>query len=120
MTARPFMDLLREHRNGLTHDELSDALQELVAAVAEERKAGTLTLKITVKPQGDGAVMVMDEVKVVPPKKTKGGSLFFVTPENNLQRQDPRQADLPLRAISGGEEAPRPIGGTAAVAGALA
>lgn len=38
MNARPFLDLLREHRNGLTHDELTDALNELVEAVAAERK----------------------------------------------------------------------------------
>ena len=31
--GRPFTDLLREHRSGLTHDELSDALRDLVAAV---------------------------------------------------------------------------------------
>ena len=34
--SRPFADLMREHRNGVTHDELSDALQELVAAVMED------------------------------------------------------------------------------------
>jgi type I site-specific restriction endonuclease len=108
-TARPFLDLLREHRNGVTHDELSQALQEVVAAVSTEGKAGKLQLTIAVKPHGDGAVMVMDEVKVTVPKKTKGGSLFFVTPENNLARQDPKQPNLPLREI-GGADAPREIG----------
>lgn len=33
MSARPFTDFLRDQRNGKTHSELSDALQELVAAV---------------------------------------------------------------------------------------
>lgn len=105
MNARPFLDLLREHRNGLTHDELSDAMNDLVASVASEGKAGKLTLTIGVKPHGDGAVMVMDEVKVTKPKPTKGGSLFFVTPENNLVRQDPKQPNLPLREIGTAEEA---------------
>lgn len=102
---RPFLDYLREHRSGLTHAELSEAMQQLVAAVVEERKGGEITLKIVVKPQGDGAVMVTDEVKVKLPKPSKGGSLFFVTPENNLVRQDPRQSNLPLAEIGARREA---------------
>lgn len=101
-SARPFMDFLREHRNGLTHDELSDALQELVAAVAESGKAGTLTLKISVKPAGrdSGALEVGADVKVAPPKSSPGVAIFFATPENNLQRQDPRQTSMELREIT--------------------
>jgi hypothetical protein len=34
--SRPFLDFLREQRNGVLHDELSDALQECVAAVMTE------------------------------------------------------------------------------------
>lgn len=117
--ARPFLDLLREHRGGMTHDELSEALQRLVAAVVEERKPGELTFKVIVKPQGDGAVMVTDEVKLKLPKSTRGGSLFFVTPENNLMRQDPRQQNLPLRDI-GGMEKPRDIGPPASAVRGLA
>lgn len=44
MSARPFLDLLREHRNGLTHEELTDALNTLVEAVSAERKPGKLAL----------------------------------------------------------------------------
>lgn len=105
MNSRPFLDLLREHRNGLTHDELSDALNEVVEAVATERKAGKLSLTISIKPHGDGAVMVMDDVKITKPKVSKGGSLFFVTPDNNLARQDPKQPNLPLREIGSAEPA---------------
>lgn len=109
MTSRPFMDLLREQRSGLAHEELTEGLQELVEAVVSERKAGKLVLTMTVKPNGDGTVMVTDDVKVTAPKPTRGSSLFFVTPENNLQRQDPKQQSLPLREI-GAAEAPRELG----------
>lgn len=99
--SRPFMDFLREHRTGITHDLLSDALQELVAAVTQEGKAGTLTLKIGVKPMGksDG-LEVSAEVVTKPPKETPGVSIFFPTPENNLVRQDPRQSAMELREIT--------------------
>jgi hypothetical protein len=101
-SARPFMDWLREHKNGALHDELSDGLQELVAAVMEEGKAGTLTLTIKVGPfgKGDGALQVAAEAKVKPPKAPAGVSIFFATPENNLVRQDPRQQSMELREIA--------------------
>ena len=120
--SRPFMDFLRQQRNGVTHDELSDALQNLVAAVAEEGKGGALTFTITVKPaeSGDGAMLVTDDIKVRPPKRSKSASIFFVSPENNLVREDPRQTTLALREIGAGAE-PREIGtATASVAATLA
>lgn len=102
MASRPFLDFLREHRNGATHDELSDALQELVAAVASERRAGKLTFTLTVKPNGagEGALLVSDDIKLAAPRPVKSASIFFVSPENNLVRHDPRQAALPLRDIN--------------------
>lgn len=112
MTARPFMDVLREHRAGRTHDDLTEALQLVVAAVAEARKAGALTLKLEVKPHSDGSVMVVSHIGTKIPKEAGGSAIFFVTPENNLERQDPRQSDLPLRAIPIAD-APRAIGGNA-------
>jgi len=94
------MDFLREHRTGITHDTLSDALQELVAAVAQEGKAGYLTLKIGIKPRGkDDGLDVSAEIACKPPKETPGSSVFFVTPENNLVREDPRQRNMDLREV---------------------
>lgn len=105
------MDVLRDHRAGRTHEDLTEGLQALVAAVAETQKGGSITLRLDVKPHGDGATMVTATVSAKLPKAQGGGSIFFITPENNLERQDPRQQDLPLRAVPGGE-APRVIGGT--------
>ena len=99
-TARPFHDFLREHRGGVSHNELSDSLQELVAAVTAEGKGGTLTFKITVKPAGkSGGLEVSDDIKVAAPRPTKSASIFFASPENNLVRQDPRQTTMELREI---------------------
>lgn len=98
--SRPFMDFLREHRGGLTHDELSDKLQELVAAVNEEGKGGTLTIAIKIKPLGKGdGLEVATDVKLAAPKATPGTSIFFSTPDNNLVRVDPRQQSMELREI---------------------
>ena len=99
--SRPFYDFLREHRNGVTHDDISDALQDLVSAVVTEGKAGKLTVTINIKPAGreSGALEVSTEIKSAPPKATPGTSIFFASPENNLIRHDPRQATMELREI---------------------
>ena len=122
MASRAFHDFLREYRRGAAHDELSDALQELVGDIAQEGKAGKLVFTLNIKPaeSKDGALSITDEIKVVPPKKTKGGSIFFVSPENNLVRDDPKQQRLPLREVAPGE-APRDIGSVpSSIAKALA
>lgn len=100
MDIRPFYDFLREHREGRTHDDLAMALNELIAAVNEEGKAGSLTFTVSVKPMGKGdGLEVAADIKVKPPKKTAGVSIFFSTPENNLVRQDPRQQSMELREV---------------------
>lgn len=101
MSARPFVDLLREHRTGLTHDTLSVRLQELVAAVSSENRAGSLTITIAMKPAGkdSGAFEVEITSKLKVPEPNGGTSIFYVTPENNLSRADPRQAVMELREV---------------------
>ena len=106
MSSRPFMDFLREHRSGITHDLLSDKLQELVAAVTQEGKAGSLVLKIGVKPMGKGdGLEVSAAIDVKSPKETPGAAIFFPTPENNLVRVDPRQQAI--AALQRGADAER-------------
>lgn len=101
MASRPFYDFLREHRNGVTHDELADALNALVTAVSEENKAGSLTFTVNIKPMGksDG-LEVSAAINIKPPKKTPGVSIYFATPDNNLTRHDPRQHSMELREIA--------------------
>ena len=95
-----FTDFLREHRNGASHNDLSEALQALVAAVAAEGKSGTLTYTIAVKPTDKGeALIVTDAIKVTAPKSSRAGSIFYADADNNLVREDPRQSRLELRSI---------------------
>lgn len=92
--------LLREHRAGATQEEISDAIREVTAAVTDEGKAGTVTVTIHIKPLGKGdGLAVGIECKAKPPKQTVGTSVFFATAQNDLVRQDPRQASMELREI---------------------
>lgn len=100
------MDFLREQRRGGLHDEVTRKLHELVCAVMDHRKAGSLTIKITIKPGDRSAehVEVADQVTLNAPEADRPSSIFFTTPEGNLSRRDPRQGDLEehLRAMRGG------------------
>lgn len=99
-----FQDFLRQHRNGATHDELTDALRVLTLAVAEERRGGKIVLTLTVKPLGKGdGVEVACVVKCSPPEPIAGVSIFYPTVEGDLVRQDPRQQSMELKEIGPAE-----------------
>lgn len=100
LTPRTFADTINTLRFGTLSDELSDKLQELVACCATTGKNGSITLTLILKPGKGGQIEVYDEIKLKLPKEEKGSSLMFATPENNLQREDPRQLQLPeLRRV---------------------
>lgn len=100
---RPITDLLRDLRNGLLLDDLANQMQELVNAVEFTGKGGSLTLKLDVKPfeKHGGAMVVKDTIKLTAPKIESGGTVLFATPEGNLQRNNPRQDDLPGIRLAG-------------------
>ncbi|MFE0021936.1 hypothetical protein [Amycolatopsis sp. NPDC059021] len=93
---RDFAAFLMEHRRGKSHAELSEALRDLVVAVEETRKAGTLTYTLKIKPQErtPGAVMVADQIKCSLPGHERSESIFFATETGELIRNDPRQTAL--------------------------
>lgn len=97
--ARAFADVLREIAGGSLYEDLGVQLGELVQAVVEHRKAGEMTLKIKVQPNGESSVKLVDELKMKVPEPNRGVSIFFVTAGGSLIRNDPRQPDLPLRSV---------------------
>lgn len=104
--TRPFADFIREQRSGKTHDELSTLLCDVVEAVIEHRKQGSVTLKVTVTPLKEGtfngAVSITDEVKASIPKADRGASMFFGDEEGNLHRDPPNQMRFEgLREVPG-------------------
>jgi hypothetical protein len=100
--ARPFFDVFRELRRGNALDEATDELQRVVAAVEETGKAGKLVIEIAVSPasKGQGAVKVADKIKAVLPSLPAGETIMFVTTDNNLVANDPRQQTLELKSVS--------------------
>lgn len=97
--SNTFEKTLREMRRGASLTELSEELARLVEAVLATSKAGTLTYKLTISPCGVGGditVSVEDDIVTKIPRPARGSSIFFAGKNHVLQREDPRQSELPL------------------------
>lgn len=95
-----FISLVNSLRRGMAQNELSDAIAEAVQRSRDTGKASSVTLKITIKPQGrDGQYSVIDEITSKLPKEEKAPTLMFGTPDGNLQREDPKQQAFELRKV---------------------
>lgn len=90
---RPFADWLREQAGGRTHDELGEALHDLVARVRDTGKKGTVTLVVTVAPMKEDVdtLVLSDEIKLKLPEHDRKASIFYPDAAGNLTRSDPRQ-----------------------------
>lgn len=73
---------------------------ELINAVSSHQKAGTLTLKIAIKPSTAGAMAVKADVSITKPKGLPPESLLWATPEGNLIGEDPRQTKFDLKSVA--------------------
>lgn len=97
-----FLNTVKTLRNGHTQDELSEALNELVQACRETNKTGEITLKIKVRPDksGNGQYFLEDTFNCKKPESERGQTIYFGTPEGNLQREDPDQKILDLKQVA--------------------
>ncbi len=100
MSNKAFALTLQDLRDGRVHAELTQQFGELVNKVQETGKAGELTLKIKVKPATRGNVdkiMIADAITINMPKPERGEDVFWLTEDNELSRNHPRQGNLELR-----------------------
>lgn len=92
--ARPFADFLREQ--GRAHDELTDGLHKLIAAVEDTGKAGSLTLTVKVERDKEiaGTYRIGDNVKVSLPQHDRPRRIYYRDKAGNLSRSDPNQLEF--------------------------
>ena len=97
-----FPETILQLNNGAAVAELSAALAKVLAAVRESGKTGSITFTVTVKPASKGVtnvVMVESQIKTKLPEPERGMTVFYMTDDNRLVRNDPRQQQLPLRVV---------------------
>lgn len=93
---RLITDILREYRNGKAADVASRKLSELVQAVDETGKPGTLTITFKVKPEKGGGSQktIACDVKAKMPDDDLPEAVFFSDSEGSLHRADPQQREM--------------------------
>jgi hypothetical protein len=99
--SKAFAVFLQDLRDGRAHSELSGQLEELITKVKETGKGGGLTLKIKIKPATRGGdvdkVTISDQISLDLPKPERGEDFFWLTDDNDLSRNHPKQQTLELR-----------------------
>lgn len=107
-----FTEFLENLDYGGIAEEATHEMNELVHACTETGNAGEMTLVIKIKPTGKGGqVELASDVKVKKPKPVRGTTIMFATPDNNLQRDDPRQRTLDgMRSVAEEQKPLRTVG----------
>ncbi|WP_298699219.1 hypothetical protein [uncultured Brevundimonas sp.] len=93
---RPITDVLREMRKGRIVEDATEALHEVVKAVDATNKAGSVTLKIKVKPSKDGGweKTLSAAISTDVPRPDMPDAVFFSNADGDLVRDDPEQTRL--------------------------
>lgn len=89
--VRPFAHVLGEINRGAVADEAAAALAELVAAVRDTGRKGTVKLTITVAPfsGSEEVIQVTGTVDLKAPKPHQPASIFYADDTGSLSRNDP-------------------------------
>lgn len=94
------LNLLLDMRNGQVAADVNAKFNEVLQAVLETGGKGELTIKLFLKPSKlamGGAVVEVEtehECKLKKPELAIGRSIFFVTQEGRLTRDDPSQTGM--------------------------
>lgn len=102
--SNAFTTLLAQIRKGELVSELSN---DITAAIDAMKRAGgktasvTLELKFKAVESEVNSLFISAEVKTKLPKPDKSPALFYTTEDNQLQRNDPNQAELALKVVDG-------------------
>lgn len=105
---KAFSNYLQEFNDGCTHATLTMELGQLLQAVQDTGRAGSLTLVLKIAPAQKANSGHVDKVvinattKLAPPKTDPPSDFFYLTDEGELTRLHPKQQSLELR------EAPKP------------
>lgn len=116
--ARSFTRFLEQVADGDLHNEASEKLCALVAAMqvqarAQGKAGGEFSLKLRFKCEGN-VVATAYEIGVKEPRPRRPGTVFFATRGGNLTVDNPRQRKLPLQEVKPPADEPRELPATEA------
>jgi hypothetical protein len=99
-----FNVFLADLNDGATLAGLTADLQELLQAVRNHGRSGSMTLKLKVAPATKGGqevdkITITAERKLELPKPDQPQDFFWLTADAQPSRKHPRQQELPLRQV---------------------
>jgi hypothetical protein len=102
--ARNFAVFLTNIRDGEFNGEVSREMHGLLVDLAEHAKRhgkakGKMSLTLQFAIDASGVVAVAVDTKVAPPKPERGIGIFWLTEDNNLSVQNPKQTKMPFRDV---------------------
>lgn len=99
--AADFLGTLVVLNRGKTVIDASRELQQVIDAIIATNKKGSITIKLEISPsgwkEGTGRANQVDidpDITSKVPRHDQGKSIFFVTEDNKLTRDDPEQEAL--------------------------
>ena len=90
-----FAEVLRELGRGAVQTELSETLANLVQAVRDTQRAGSLTFVLKLKPLSPEALTTEVMINAKHPQPKRSNTVFFHTEDGSLMRDHPRQINFP-------------------------
>ena len=105
----PFSQQLAHMAKGSIDAALTDDMADLVKAINDFGKSGSITLKLELKPErgSSGEVVMIDvkpDISVKLPKPDMIGQRMWPTVDGDLLRHDPDQQTLDLTTVPKGEQ----------------
>ena len=97
--STPITDTLRRLAGGTLVDEADEKLAALVQGVQATGKPGSITIKLSLKQVGGGAMSASGKITAAIPADVPPITLLFPTPEGALLTEDPKQKKLDLRQV---------------------
>lgn len=99
--SKTFLQTLAEIKAGALHDELTEKLAQVIAAVAKTSGKGRLILELDIKmAKGGQTAVVESNVKTKIPEFDRAPDFFFISRDFSLLRDHPDQQRLPLRDVN--------------------
>lgn len=94
--SQSIVDVLGQIRGGAAVNKAGKQLEELVKAVLDTGKAGSISLIIDVKPDktDNRVVMMKPTIKTKVPERGWSEGIFFMGPDGKLTKDDPAQLEL--------------------------
>lgn len=97
------MQNLHAIRRGRLLEDVNESLRSVVKMVMESGRAGSVTLKLSLKPvsRNEDQIQVSDTITVTPPKPEPGSTILWAGENGELHRNAPDADDTPLREVAG-------------------